>query len=67
MPDHKTQYPLRRHETQKYYRTNETEKVRIVDFGDTLTEVLKAARKEQLKTGCSMANYITAITTKKCM
>ena len=24
-------------------------KVRIVDFGDTLTEVLKAARKEQLK------------------
>ena len=49
MPDHKTRYPLRRHETQKYYRTNETEKVRIVDFGDTLTEVLKAARKEQLK------------------
>ncbi len=49
MPDHKTQYPLRRHETQKYYRTNETEKVRIVDFGDTLTEILKAARKEQLK------------------
>ena len=45
----KTQYPLRRHETQKYYRTNETEKVRIVDFGDTLTEILKAARKEQLK------------------
>ena len=25
------------------------EKVRIVDFGDTLTEILKAARKEQLK------------------
>ncbi|WP_270406728.1 tyrosine-type recombinase/integrase, partial [Catenibacterium mitsuokai] len=24
-------------------------KVRIVDFGDTLTEILKAARKEQLK------------------
>ena len=24
-------------------------KIRIVDFGDTLTEILKAARKEQLK------------------
>ena len=52
----------------KYYRTKRNgKKVRIVDFGDTLTEILKAARKEQLKTGCSMANYITAITTKKCM
>ena len=31
------------------YRTNQTKKVRIVDFGDTLAEILPNARKEQLK------------------
>ena len=29
--------------------TTKRKKVRIVDFGDTLTEILKAARREQLK------------------
>ena len=32
----------------KHHRTNQTKKVRIVDFGDTLAEILKNARKEQL-------------------
>ena len=46
----KPQYPLRRHETQKLLSDQRNGKnVRIVDFGDTLTEILKAARKEQLK------------------
>lgn len=40
-------------------------KVRIVDFGDTLTEILKTARKNSLKAGCSMVNFTTAISTRK--
>lgn len=49
MSHYKTQYPLRRHETQNIIGPTKREKVRIVDFGDTLTEILKAARKEELK------------------
>ncbi len=42
-------------------------KVRIVDFGDTLTEILKLPEKNSLKAGCSMVNFTTAISTKKFM
>ena len=40
--------------------TTKRKKVRIVDFGDTLTEILKAARQEQLKnhTNSSFQNYL---------
>ncbi len=40
-------------------------KVRIVDFGNALADILKKARKQQLKTVCSMANSITGISTGK--
>ena len=40
-------------------------KVRIVDFGDTLAEILRNARKEQLKTECSTENFTTKTTTEK--
>ena len=40
-------------------------KVRVVDFGNALADILKKARKHQLKTVCSMANSITGIFTGK--
>ena len=40
-------------------------KVRIVDFGDTLAEILRNARKEQLKTECSTENFTIKTTTEK--
>ena len=40
-------------------------KVRVVDFGDTLVEIFRNARKEQLKIECSTENFITRTTTKR--
>ena len=37
--------------------TTKRKKVRIVDFGDTLTEILKAARREQLKSRMQYGNF----------
>ena len=49
VPYNQTQYPIWWFKAQEYHRTNQTKKVRIVDFGDTLAEILRNARKEQLK------------------
>ena len=35
------------------HRTNQAEKSKVVDFGDTLVEIFRNARKEQLKIECS--------------
>ena len=40
-------------------------KVRIVDFGDTLAEILRNARKEQLKNRMQYGEFTTKTTTEK--
>ena len=50
--------------------TTKRKKVRIVDFGDTLTEILKAARREQLKSRMQYGelyhrNYYKEVHVKK--
>ena len=41
--------------------TTKRKKVRIVDFGDTLTEILKAARREQLKSRMQYGAVLGAV------
>lgn len=41
------------------------EKVRVVDFGDTLADILRKAKRNNTKTVFSMENFISGIFTER--